>query len=134
MSIDAFESTLLARVSQWHQENYPQLDLCVENGPVPEIDKITDVWIDVSVRPYNGTLLGLGQGAQGRETGVLSIRVFTREGEGTSLAREVIQSLRQDLTRFRASGGWLGYPKPYLPTTKLGWYKRGLMFPYSVDG
>lgn len=134
MSIDAFETALISRVAQWHQANYPALDLVVENGPIPELDKITDVWIDLSVRPYNGTLLGVGQESIGRETGVLSIRVFTREGEGTATAREVLQSLKGELTRFRTGGGWLGYPKPYLPTTELGWYKRGLMFPYTVDG
>lgn len=132
MSLETFESLVIAEVERWAAENFPNTTVVFENGPVPEEDKIGSPWIDVSLRPYAGNPLALAT-KQGRDTGVFSFAVFTREGEGTAQAKEIVSSLRQHFAGFRAGSGWLSYPDPYLPTTVKGWHKRGLMFPFTVD-
>lgn len=132
MSTEQFEASVVQAIMDWQQTNFPATDVVYPNGPVPEQSLISSPWIDVSFRPYSAHPLSVGA-RTGRELGVVSLQVFTREGEGTREATRIKDSLKDSLSGLRGLGWSLGYPTSYMPTTLQGWYKAGSMFPYSLD-
>ena len=133
MSIQNFRAGVMQALVNWHQANYPGTDIAFENGPVPDQNDVTSPWIDVELRMYSGTSLGVGGPKAGRYTGTVAVRCFTREGEGTTQADAILDSLDKLLSGLRVAGGSVEFPDPMMPVTAEGWYKRGLMFPFRVD-
>lgn len=133
MSIEQFRAGVTQALVDWHQANYPAIDIAFENGPVPDQNVVTSPWLDVELRMYSGSSLGVGGPKAGRYTGAVTVRCFTKAGEGTAQADAILDSLDKTFSGLRVSGGALEFPDPMMPVTALGWYKRGLMFPFRVD-
>lgn len=133
MSVESFRSAVHSAIESWRVANFPDTDCAYENGPVPEEAVVSTPWLDVEVKWYGGTNLGVGQPKSGRFSGVVSVRCYTREGTGTAATDQLLDSLAFALSGKRMQGGTLLFPQPYTPTKALGWYKRGLMFPFKLD-
>lgn len=133
MSYQQFQSEVVSLIEAWQQANFPATDLCVDNGPLPEEDKVSSPWVDVSFRPYGGKSLAVGGVKAGRINGVVAVSIFTRQGDGTAQATRMQESLIQELSDKRVAGGNLAFPTPFLPIQARGWFKLGLMFPFYVD-
>lgn len=133
MSIENFRAGVTQAIVDWHQANYPTLDIAFENGPVPDQNAVSSPWIDVELRMYSGSSLGVGGPKSGRYTGTVAVRCFTKAGEGTRQVDAILDSLDKTLSGLRVAGGAVEFPDPMMPVTALGWYKRGLMFPFRVD-
>jgi len=133
MSIEQFRAEVVTAIEQWRLANFPDMDVVYENSPAPEEDKISSPWLDVEIRWYGGAQVAIGAPRAGRYSGVVSVKCFTRAGEGTQQADRIGDSLQAALAGFRTTGAWLDFPEPYTPNTALGWHKRGLMFPFKLS-
>lgn len=123
----------MAEIEAWRAANFPGVDAVYENGPAPEESKISSPWLDVEIVWYGGALTSVGSPANGRLTGAVAVRCFTREGEGTAAAESILDSLTPVLSSLRVAGANLSFPQHNTPTRALGWYKRGLLFPFKLD-
>jgi len=133
MKTKEFRSAIADEILAWSAAAAPGVPLVWENGPVPDEDKIGPIWIDISIRWYGGQTLTIGEVIQGRHTGVVSVQIFTREGEGTGQADELLDSLTDTLGSRRFGTSHVKFPQRTTPTDHLGWYKVGLLFPFSLD-
>lgn len=133
MKTKEFRSAVFGEIEQWGKEKFPALPIIYENGPVPDEDKIGPLWLDVSVRWYGSQQMTVGEVVVGRYTGVVSVRTFYREGQGTAAVDDLLDSLEQHLRNRRLGSSTIQFPEPYTPTTVRGWHKAGLMFPFRLD-
>ncbi len=133
MNTKEFRSAVFGEIEQWGKTKFPTLPIIYENGPVPDEDKIGPLWLDVSIRWYGSQQMTVGEVVVGRYTGVVSVRVFYREGQGTAAVDDVLDSLEQHLRSRRFGSATLQFPERYTPTRLAGWYKVGLMFPFRLD-
>jgi Bacteriophage related domain of unknown function len=133
MNTKEFRAAVFGAIQTWGNANFPSLPIVYENGPVPDEDKIGPIWADVSVRWYGSTSLTVGEVVKGRHQGVISVLVFSREGQGTAQPDEILDSLSSALASVRLGSSTIRFPEHYTPTNHMGWYKVGLMFPFQLD-
>jgi hypothetical protein len=133
MSTKAFRAAIVTELQAWAAANFPSLPLIYENGPVPDEDKIGPIWMDVEVRWYAAIPKALGEGGDARHSGAISVNVFYREASGTGAVDDVIDSLKATLKTRRVGGGVVKFPQRTVPTYLKGWYKSGLLFPFTLD-
>ena len=133
MNTKEFRSAVFGEIEQWGKDNFPNLPIVYENGPVPDEDKIGPLWLDVSVRWYGSQQMTVGEVVTGRYTGVIAVLAFYREGQGTATVDDVLDSLEQNLRTRRFGSATIQFPEHYTPTRLAGWYKAGLMFPFRLD-
>lgn len=133
MDTTAFRAAVTAEVVAWAAANFPGTDVCYENGPTPDQDKISSPWVDMELRWFDSTTLNIGEGASSRDHGVISLAVFARAGAGTTQTEAIMQSLRNTFKLRRIGSAIVRAPRQYTPTTVGGWYKVGLMFPFHLD-
>lgn len=128
-----FRAAVFGEIQAWAAANFPTLPVIYENGPVPDEDKIGPIWLDVEVRWYGAQALALGEGGVGRHSGAISANVFYREASGTGQADDVIDSLETTFRTRRIGSGIVKFPQRTVPTNLKGWYKTGLLFPFTLD-
>lgn len=128
-----FRAAITAEVVAWAAANYPSMDVCYENGPTPDQDAISSPWLDMELRWFDTTQLTVSEGAGSREHGVISLAVYARAGTGTAQTEAVIRSLTQAFKLRRVGTAILRAPRRYTPTTVAGWYKVGIMVPFTLD-
>lgn len=128
-----FRAAVFGEIQTWAAANFPTLPIIYENGPVPDEDKIGPIWLDVEVRWYGARPLALGEGGSGRHSGAISANVFYREASGTGLADDVIDSLELTFRTRRIGSAIVNFPQRTVPTNLKGWYKTGLLFPFTLD-
>lgn len=128
-----FRAAVTAEVGAWAAANFPSMDVCYENGPAPDQDKISSPWVDMEIRWFDTTTLGVGEGRSAREHGVISLAVYARAGTGTAQTEAVMRSLKQTFRLRRVGSALLLAPRQYTPTVIAGWYKVGLMVPFTLD-
>lgn len=134
MSTKQFRAGVTQHIKTWGTASFPTLPIIYENGPVPDEDKIGKVWLDLEIRWYGATQLAFFDLVpKKRHTGAISVNVFYREAAGTGLVDDIIDSLSTSLECRRLSGGLILSPQRTVPTHLKGWYKSGLLFPFSLD-
>jgi hypothetical protein len=134
MSTKTFRAAVVTQVMAWAAANFPTLPIIHENGPVPDEDKIGQVWLDLEIRWYGAKDLGIGQTTSGRHSGAISANVYYREGAGTGEVDDIIDSLKSSLKLQRVGGGIVRFPQRTVPSPQLkGWYRSGLLFPFTLD-
>lgn len=134
MNTKQFRAAVFGEIETWGAANFPTIPIIYENGPVPDEDKIGLIWIDTEVRWYGGQNLGLGALPNvGRYTGTISTQVYYRAAQGTGLVDDVIDSLETLLRSRRIGTSIVQFPQRTVPTHLRGWYKSGLLFPFTLD-
>lgn len=133
MSTKQFRAAVTAEVVAWAAANFPAIPVIYENGPVPDEDKIGNIFIDLELRFYSATTKTLGEGGMGRHSGAIALSVFYREAAGTGLVDDVVDSAKGTMRLRRIGGGIVKFPQRTVPTNIKGWYKSGLLFPFTLD-
>ncbi|VTU32269.1 hypothetical protein H4CHR_02978 [Variovorax sp. PBS-H4] len=133
MATEQFRSDANAAIEAWRLANFPDVPAFYENGPQPDELTVGPIWIDVSIRWYGAKLVTMGDRPLGRHTGVVSVNVFHREGEGTALPDQVIDSVKELLRARRLGAAVLYMPQRQIPTSVDGWYKTGVFAPFTLD-
>jgi hypothetical protein len=132
MSAKDFRSSVFSEIKTWAEAAFPAIPVVYENGPVPDEDKIGPIWLDVEIRWYSGTVASVGASPRTRMTGVVSIMCFHREGEGTGLPDDVVDSATLALQTRRIGGAVMGAAQRVIPTCLRGWYKVGVLVPFVL--
>ena len=133
MSTKNFRAGVFGAIQTWSAANYPAIPVVYENGPVPDEDKIGPIFLDVEIRWYGAQQLSLSDVTTGRHSGAIRVNVFYREASGTGLSDDVVDSISLALRTRRIGGGLVRFPQRTEPTPQLGWYKTGLLFPFTLD-
>lgn len=133
MNTKDFRAAVFSAIQTWGAANFPTLPIVWENGPVPDEDKIGPIWLDVEIRWYGGKSLGIGNVISGRHSGAVSVQVYTRGAQGTGASDDVVDSLETLLKNQRLGTSILGFPQRTVPTNLRGWYKTGLLVPFTLD-
>ena len=128
-----FRAAVFGEFQAWGAANFPTLPIIYENGPVPDEDKIGTVWLDLEIRWYGAQALTVGEVIAGRHSGAISANVFYREAEGTGTPDDIIDSLETTFRTRRLGGAIVKFPQRTVPTNLKGWYKTGLLFPFTLD-
>lgn len=131
-STQAFRTAVFGEIQAWAVANFPAIPVCYENGPVPDQDTIGPIWLDVQLRWYSATIASVGASPRTRDSGAVSVNCFYREGSGTQLSDQVIDSLRSRLAGKRLGAGTLWAPQRMAPTNLNGWMKNGMLLPFSL--
>lgn len=131
-STQTFRALVFGEIQTWAAANFPTVPVVYENGPVPDQDTIGPVWLDVSLRWYGAAIASLGAAPRTRDTGALSVNCFYREGFGTQVPDQIIDSLRTTLAGRRLGSGTLWAPQRTAPTNLNGWMKTGIVLPFSL--
>lgn len=133
MNTKDFRAAIVAVIQTWGAASFPAVPLIHENGPVPDQDKIGPIWIDVEFRWYGAQPRAFGDPVSGRHSGAISVSVFYRGAQGTSLPDDIIESATTLLKTRRFGSAVVKFPSRTVPTNLLGWYKTGLLFPFTLD-
>ncbi|MBT2326743.1 hypothetical protein J7E62_31000 [Variovorax paradoxus] len=133
MATQQFRSDAQAALEVWRLANFPQIEAFYENGPEIDEAKVGEIWIDCAIRWYGAKLVAMGERPRGRHTGVLSVNVYYREGEGTTLPDQVLDSVKELMRSRRLGAAVLYMPQRQIPTEVDGWYKSGLLTPFTLD-
>lgn len=134
MSTKDFRAAVFGAIQSWAAANYPTVPVIYENGPTPDEDTIGDTWIDCEVRWYGARTLGIGSlPLTGRHSGAVSTQVYRRSAQGTGVVDDILESLTTALKSQRIGGGLIYYPQRTVSTNFKGWYKSGLLFPFTLD-
>jgi len=133
MNTKDFRAAVFGAIQTWGAANFPTLPIVWENGPVPDEDKIGAIWLDVEIRWYGGRPLGIGNVVSGRHSGAISLQVYSREARGTGASDDVVDSLESLLKNQRMGTAALSFPQRTVPTNLRGWYKTGLLVPFTLD-
>jgi hypothetical protein len=112
---------------------YPGVEAYYENGPVPDLERVSDVWLDVELRWYGASTVSMGERPRGRATGALMVRVYRREGTGTQLSGAIVDALEERFRPQRIGGAVLDFPERLAPTELNGWPKVGILAPFYFD-
>lgn len=133
MATEIFRNAVQAEVEAWRLASFPDVPAFYENAELPDEGSIGPIWIDCLIRWYAAKFVSVGVNPLGRHTGTVVTNVYYRQAEGTAVPDNVIDSLKQRLRARRLGGGLLLMPQRTVPTEFSGWYKVGLMTPFSLD-
>lgn len=133
MNTKAFRAAVFGEIAAWGLSSFPTLPLIYENGPVPDEDKIGPVWLDIEVRWYGAQALTIGEVVAGRYSGAISAAVYYRDNQGSGLPDDIVDSLTDLLKTRRIGSSIISFPQRTVPTHLRGWYKTGLLFPFTLD-
>jgi hypothetical protein len=133
MNTKDFRAAINGEIVAWGAANFPALPLIFENGPLVDQDKIGPVFLDTELRWYAGTPLSVGSGQSGRHSGVISLMLYSRSAQGSGGADDILDSLEPLLSRRRIGTAVVNFPQRTIPTNLVGWYKTGLLFPFTLD-
>lgn len=132
MNTEAFRSAVHQRIAAWGVSSYPTLPIFYENGPTPDEDKVGRIWLDVTVRWYGGAIASVGANPTTRQTGALSAMCYYRELSGTAKTDQIIDSLGSHMQARRLGSGTLWAVQRTVPTFLIGWYKTGILLPFTL--
>lgn len=117
----------------WRDASFPTLQIVTENQPQIDESAMSPIWLDVEFRWYGAKEITIEARPVGRHSGALSCQVYVKEGEGTALASQVLDSLNEAFRSRRVGGGVTKFGQRSVPNTALGWYRTGLFFPFTYD-
>ena len=127
-----FRADVFAEVITWVAQ-HPTVQAFYENGPVPDLERVSDVWIDSEIRWYGAKTVAMGERPRGRSTGALMVRVYCREGSGTRLPDVLCDELEELFRPRRIGGAVFDFPERLTPTEQMGWAKVGILAPFYLD-
>ena len=133
MATEAFRKAVNAELEAWRLDAYPDIEAFYENGPLPDEAAVGPVWIDCMIRWYSSKLASVGAAPIGRHTGTVLTNVYYRAGEGSALPDQIIDSIKRRLRARRLGAAVLYMPQRTVPTDFNGWYKVGLLTPFTLD-
>ncbi len=133
MSTEAFRKAVQGRVEDWRAAAHPLVPAFYENGPVADESAVGPIWIDCLIRWYGSKLVSVGERPAGRHSGTILTNVYFRGGEGTARPDQIIDELVELLRAKRVGGALLTMPQRTVPTDFFGWYKAGLLTPFTLD-
>lgn len=134
MNTKEFRAAVFGELATWGAASFPSLVLIYENGPVPDEDKIGPIWLDCEIRWYGSQGLSLGSlPFTGRHSGTISTQVYYRSAQGTGAVDDIIDSLETLLKTRRIGTSIVQFPQRTVSTNMRGWYKAGLLFPFTLD-
>ena len=133
MATEQFRRAVQAELEAWRLEAYPDVPAFYENGPVPDEQSIGEIWIDCLVRWYGAKFVSAGVRPMGRHTGTVLTNVYFRQAAGTALPDQIIDSIKERMRARRLGGALLQMPQRTVPTEFHGWYKVGLLTPFTLD-
>lgn len=133
MNTKDFRAAIFGEIQTWGAASFPTMPIIYENGPVPDEDKIGPVWLDVEIRWYGSKPLTIGEVVKGRYSGAVSTCVYYRDAMGTGQVDDIVDSLETLLQMRRIGTSIVRFPERTVPTHLLGWYKAGLLFPFTLD-
>lgn len=133
MATEQFRKDAQEALEAWRVNNFPRINAFYENGPVPDEQTVGPIWIDCSIRWYGSKFVTVGERPRGRHTGVVATNVFYRQGEGTAQPDEVLDSIKELMRSRRLGAAVLYMPQRTIPTDVDGWYKAGLITPFTLD-
>lgn len=133
MNTKEFRAAVNAKISAWAAANFPALPVVYENGPSEDEDTIGLIWLDTSIRWYGAEPVSVGS-RSGRHSGALSMNVFYRQAQGTGAPDDIVDSLTGEFGSQRLGTAILKTPQRTVPTPELlGWYKTGVLVPFTLD-
>ncbi len=132
MSGANFRAAVFAELVAWSATR-PLVQAFYENGPVPDLERVSDVWVDSEIRWYGAKTVAMGERPAGRATGAVMVRVYRREGSGTLLADQMCDELEEMFRPRRLGGAVFEFPERLTPTAEMGWPKVGILAPFSLD-
>lgn len=132
MTTEEFRAAVIADIQAWGAGSFPALPIVHENGPVADEDAIGPVWLDVELRWYGASIATVGKAPKQRHTGAVSAMCFYRQAEGTATPGAIVDSLIARLGLRRLGAGVLWAPQRTVPTNLLGWYKTGILVPFTL--
>lgn len=132
MTTKEFRAAVFAEIQAWAAANFPALPVLYENGPTPDEDAMGAIWLDVEIRWYGATVAAIGAPPRMRHTGAVSANCFYRNGEGTGAPDDVIDSLGEYLQARRLGAGIIEAPQRTVPTNLRGWFKTGVLLPFTL--
>lgn len=128
-----FRAAIFGAIQNWGAASFPSLPIIYENGPTPDEDKIGPMWLDCEIRWYSARWLGVGNLSAGRHTGAVALNLYCKDATGTGNADDIIVSLTQLLRGTRWGSATLSYPQRVVSTHLLGWYRSGVLIPFTLD-
>lgn len=131
MTTEAFRAAVVTKLQAW-ATGFPSLRVVYENGPVPDEGSIGNIWLDQQLRWYGGAPVSIGSDTT-RHSGAISLMVFYRSAAGTAEPGAIVDSLLQAFRRQRLGGAVLRNPQRTVPTNLKGWYKTGILVPFTLD-
>ena len=132
MSTKDFRAAVTLEIQTWAAANFPTLPVIYENGPVPDEDKIGQIWLDLELRFYGGSVAAFGTTPRMRQTGAISAQVYYKESSGTGLSDDIVESLTTLLQARRIGGAVVLAPQRTVPTHMRGWYRTGILLPFIL--
>lgn len=131
MTTEAFRSAVQGAIKDWGAASFPAVPIFYENGPIPDQASVGLIWVDVELRWYGGTIASVGIIPTMRQTGAVSVSVYFKEAAGTQQPDQICDSLGALLQARRLGGAVLWAPQRTVPTHLLGWYKTGILVPFT---
>ena len=132
MTTKEFRAAVFAEIQAWAAANFPTLPVLFENGPTPDEGAMGAIWLDVELRWYSSRVAAIGNPPRMRHSGAVSAMCFYRSGEGTGGPDDVIDSLGGFLQARRLGAGILEAPQRTVPTNLRGWFKVGILLPFTL--
>ena len=130
---ELFRKAVNEELEAWRLSNFPEVQAFYENGPTPDEGQMGEMWIDTSVRWYGAKVVTLGTRPRGRHLGTVSTSVYFREAAGTALPDQVLGEIKELLRTRHLGGAVMGMPQRMVPSNPLGWYRVGLLTPFTLD-
>jgi len=133
MATEQFRKDTQDALEAWRLADFPAVPAFYENGPQPDEGTVGPIWIDCAIRWYGAKFVTVGTRPRGRHTGVLATNVFYRETEGAALPDQVLDAIKEQMRSRRLGAAVLYMPQRTIPTEVNGWYKVGLITPFTLD-
>lgn len=132
MSTADFRAAVAASVRDWAAANFPAVPVFYENGPTADEAAVGAVWVELELRFYGGEFANVGVNARQRQTGAVALRVYAKDATGTALPDQLCDSAGNLLAGKSLGGAILWAPQRLVPTKLLGWYKTGILVPFTL--
>lgn len=132
MSTKDFRAAVAGEIQTWAAASYPTLPVVYENGPSADEDAIGPIWLDMEIRFYGGSIASVGVTPRMRQTGAVSLQVYYKEASGTGLSDDIVESLCTLLQARRLGGAVLLAPQRTVPSHLNGWYRTGVLIPFTL--
>ncbi len=129
----SFRAGVVSELLAWRAAQAATTDVVYENGPVKGELEISSPWVDMEVRFYSASEVTVGDRPIGRHSGAVALAVYTRDGDGTGAADDLVDSLIEHFRSRRIGGGVLRFPQRLTPSDGKGWHKVGVLIPFTLD-
>ncbi len=132
MNTEDFRIAVTQEIVSWGANDFAEVPIFYENGPLPDQDKIGPLWLDTQFRWYGGQIASVGAKPRTRHTGAIAASCYFKSAGGLAQPGKLLDALGTLLEARRISGGILWAPQKTIPTHLLGWYRSGILIPFTL--